>query len=85
MAHPFDIKNKADREVRAWRTRAFAAELFAAYPRAPGLEYHWAEIARGWRELADMKERSAESAEQIRQQIEALKADVRRDVQHWSH
>ena len=84
MAHPFDIKNKADREVRACRTRAFAAELFAAYPSAPGLECRWAEIARGWREIADMKERSAESAARITQRIEELKAEVR-DLQSRYH
>jgi hypothetical protein len=60
MEH-FDITKKHHREVRLCKTRAFAAELFAAFPRDPDMESRWRDIAREWWNVAEMKERAHET------------------------
>lgn len=72
----FDITNKIDRSIRRCKTRAFAAELFAANPRAPGMSNKWTGIAKLWRDLADLQERTARSGARIAKQFAELKAQV---------
>ena len=52
----FDIADKAHRDLRHCRTRAFVARLFAARPVHPTNGLVWAYIADSWEQLASIKE-----------------------------
>lgn len=57
----FDYNNKVDRDLRAYRTHAFTAHLYAGSAQYPSHFRMWEGIAQAWEELADFKKQVAVS------------------------
>ena len=72
----FDIKNEIDLGVRHCKTRAFAARLFVGHPLHQANSEIWEDVARAWDDLARMKQRQAQSDDQLARAAAYVKAQL---------